>query len=285
MISESDFSLATLLFLQYKVNGKILHIFRISTLFIDCHTHLDQYPPEELPLVLEGARQAQVEAIVCAGTTLPSSRLCLKLAETHDILLAGIGLHPMDLTGPVDDDTYRSLKALAQDNPGVVCVSEIGLDFLSTSPPRDVQFQAFRRQIHLALELELPIVFHSRESHPQVLQVLREEGAQRVGGAFHYFQADEATAKEAIDNGFFISLAKPLLRLPKLQEVAKKLPLEHIVLETDSFPQPWKKYRHNWTEPHHVRTVAEKLAELRGMTLEEVGRITSANARKMLRLA
>ena len=98
----------------------------------------------------------------------------------------------------------------------------------------------------------------------------------------HYFQADEATAREAIDSGFLISLARPLLRLPELQEVVRDLPVESIVLETDAAPQPFKKYRHNWTEPRHVKDVAEKLAELKGITLEEVAHTTTGNLTRLL---
>ena len=151
------------------------------------------------------------------------------------------------------------------------------------TPDRAVQYQAFREQIRLACELHLPIVFHSRESHEEVLRVLREERAYEVGGVMHYFQADEATAKKAIDLGFYVSLARPLLRLPHLQEVAAGLPLEHIVLETDAAPQPFKPRRESWTEPRHVRAVAEKLAELQGRPVAEVEAATTDNVRSLLR--
>lgn len=253
-------------------------------MYVDCHTHLDTYESEDILGVIERALEADVSVIVCAGTTLASSKRCVELTQIHKILLAGVGIHPMNLGELLEEDTYNELKTLAQDNSRVVCISEIGLDFLPTSPPKEVQVQAFRRQIHLALEVDLPIVFHSRESHPETLQILKNEGANKVGGAFHYFEGDEKIAFEALDQGFFISLAKPLLRFPALQEVVKKLPLGFIVLETDSFPQPWKKYRRNWTEPNHIVKVAEKLAELKDMPVEEVSRITSANAKKLLRL-
>jgi TatD DNase family protein len=158
------------------------------------------------------------------------------------------------------------------------------LDFLPTSPDRDIQHQVFRGQIRLALALKLPIIFHSRESHPELFRTLREEGAGAVGGAMHYFQGDEATAREAIDCGFFISLARPLLRLPELQEAARAIPLEHIVLETDAAPQPFKKYRANWTEPRHAHEVASRLAELKGVTLEEVAHTTTGNLTRLLGL-
>jgi TatD DNase family protein len=100
----------------------------------------------------------------------------------------------------------------------------------------------------------------------------------------HYFQGDEATAREAIDCGFYISLARPLMRLTELQDTAKAIPLENIVLETDAAPQPFKKYRSNWTEPHHTQAVAQQLAELKGISVEEVAAVTTRNLARLLGL-
>ena len=250
----------------------------------DSHTHLDEYPGAEMPEILARAAEAQVSLIVCAGVTLDSSRACIELSKTYDMLYAGVGIHPMKVDGPVDEDLYVSLRDLATSSRKVVCISEVGLDFLPESPDRGVQHQAFREQIRLARELGLPIIFHSRDSHPEVLQTLREEKAYEVGGVMHYFQGGEATAREAIDLGFLVSLARPLLRLPELQEVARSLPMESVVLETDSAPQPFKKHRHNWTEPRHVMDVAQKLAELKDITREEVARNTTANLTRLLKL-
>ena len=250
----------------------------------DCHTHLDHYSLDEMPGILERAREVGVGFIVCAGTTLDSTRACIDLARQHDMLYAGVGIHPMQANDPVDERTYAELEALAKDSPKVVCISEVGLDFLPSSPEHSIQYQVFREHIRLARSLKLPIIFHSRESHPEVFQTLREEGADEVGGVMHYFQGDEATARQAIDGGFFISLARPLLRLPELQETAKAIPLENIVLETDAAPQPFKKYRHNWTEPRHVQSVAQQLADLKGLTLEEVAEVTTRNLTNLLGL-
>ena len=248
----------------------------------DSHTHLDQYPPDELSQILERADEAQVGFILCAGTSVASSEACIALARENKPLYAGVGIHPMDVKAPVDEATYDALKALALSSDKVMCISEIGLDFLPESPDVSTQYQVFREQIRLARELKLPIIFHSRESHPEMLQVLREERAGDLGAVMHYFQADESTAREALDLGVYISLARPLLRLPELQELAKDLPMEQLVLETDAYPQPFKKHRHSWTEPRHVREVATKLAELKGMELEEVARITTANLMGLL---
>ena len=251
---------------------------------VDAHTHLDHYEPAEIPGILQRAADAKVRLMVCAGTTLVSTRNSVALANEYHPIYAGVGFHPADLQGPITGEIYDEFKSLAQNNPKVVCVSEIGLEFLPTAPDKEVQFQAFRAQIQLALELEKPIVFHSRESHPEVLQTLREEGADAVGGVMHYFQGDEATARQAIDLGFRISLAKPLLRLPELQQVAKALPLDSIVLETDSAPQPFKKYRRNWTEPRHLVDISQKLAELKNLPVDEIIHTTTQNLLSLLNL-
>ena len=250
---------------------------------IDTHCHLDAYTSDdEVDEVLTRAREVGVRLIVNAGTTLESSRRCVELTKAFPKLYAGVGIHPMDLTGPVDERVYAQLHDYATSTHKVIVISEIGLDFLDNMPDRAMQYQAFREQIRLARDLRLPIVFHSREAHVEVLRVLREERAYEVGGAMHYFQGDMDTARAAIDLGFYISLAKPLLRLPHLQAVAAELPLEHIVLETDSAPQPFKAKRENWTEPRHLHDIADKLAELRGIDADQVRRATTDNFFNML---
>ena len=249
--------------------------------FGDCHSHLDQYDAAELPGLVERAAEVGVASVILAGTTLESTRACIELAGQYDAFYAGVGIHPCQAYERVDDAIYEELQRLAQ-LPKVVCISEVGLDYLPESPDHAVQDQVLREHIRLAKSLDLPIIFHSREAHSACFQVLREEQAGDVGGAMHYFQADETTAREAIDCGFYISLARPLTRLTEVQEAARAIPLENIVLETDAFPQPFKKYRHNWTEPRHVAEVAQCLAEVKGVSVEEIAEVTTANLRKML---
>lgn len=248
----------------------------------DCHTHLDSFAEREVGEVMGRARDAGVGLVITAGTTVKSSQRAVELTGLFPDLFAGVGVHPMDLTGPIADEVCARLRSLATSTDKVVVMSEIGLDFMEGMPVPSDQYQAFRTQIRLARELRLPIVFHSREAHDATLRVLREERAYEVGGAMHYFQADRDTASRAIDLGFHISLARPLLRLPELQEVAASLPLDSIVLETDSAPQPFKAKRGNWTEPRHTRDVASKLAELQGLTVDEVATATTSNLLGML---
>jgi len=255
-----------------------------SFMLADSHTHFDQYEAHEIPEILQRSMDVGVGLIVCAGTTIESTQSSIRLSEEYPIIFAGVGIHPMEAHSTIDQTTSDTLHSLAKDNPKVVCISEVGMDFLPSSPDHAIQEQVFRENIRIAIDLKLPIIFHSRNSHSEVFRILREENAGSVGGAMHYFQGDLDTAKEAIDCGFRISLARPLTRLPDLQEAAKLIPLKEIVLETDCFPQPFKKYRHNWTEPRHLLDIANTLADLKNMDLSEIAKATSANLTSLLRL-
>ena len=251
-------------------------------MFLDCHVHLEPFGDEEVEEILERAQEVGVRAVISAGTTIESSARSLELSAKYDCLFSGVGIHPMDIREPFMDATYETLRDMAVSSEKVLVISEVGLDFMDGAPDRAIQYPAFREQIRLARELNLPVVFHSRESHDEAFRVLREERAYEVGGVMHYFQGDYETAMRVIDLGFYVSLARPLLRLPYLQRAAAKIPLENIVLETDAAPQPFKAKRENWTEPRHVAVVAATLAELKGIEVEEVEEVTTRNMRRVL---
>ena len=251
-------------------------------MYVDCHVHLDSFTDAEVGEILDRARGVGVRAVISAGTTISSSERSLDLSARYDGFFSGVGIHPMDIREPFTDQTYETLRDLATSTDKVLVMSEVGLDFMDGAPDRAIQYPAFREQIRLARELGLPVVFHSRESHDEVFRVLREERAYEVGGVMHYFQGDLKTAQKVMDLGFCISLARPLLRLPYLQQTAVKAPLESIVLETDAAPQPFKSKRENWTEPRHVATVAQTLAELKGIDVAEVEEVTTRNMRRVL---
>ena len=254
---------------------------KIRLRLFDCHTHLDKYPEPELEGILYRAKEVGVGGAIVAGTTIESSLNSVRLAENNPNLFAAIGIHPMDITLPFDYTEHEVLAELAL-NDRVLAISEVGLDGLKGAPDIALQEEVFRANIQLAKNNNLPIIYHSRETYPRILDILASEGAQTVGGAAHYFQGDLKTAKRCIDLGFFISLARPLLRIPDLQEIARKVPIEYIVLETDSYPQHFKKNRQNWTEPRHLTEVALALSEIRNITLEQVIQQTSCNILNML---
>ncbi|MDA0769576.1 MAG: hypothetical protein BZY79_02355 [SAR202 cluster bacterium Casp-Chloro-G4] len=251
-------------------------------MLIDCHVHLDSYTNDEVFEILQRGRDVGVGFVISAGTTLASTQRSLELSKTFPDFFSGVGIHPMDIEEPFDDSTYERLRDMALSTDKVLVVSEIGLDFMEGMPDRALQYEAFRQQIRLARDLGRPVIFHSRESHDEAFRVLREEKAYEVGGVMHYFQGTLDDARKVLDMGLYISLARPLLRLPHLQAVAAELPLDSIVLETDSAPQPFKPKRENWTEPRYTRFIAEKLAELQGKDVEEVVQATTANMRNLL---
>lgn len=251
-------------------------------MLVDCHVHLDSYTNDEVSEILKRGRDVGVGFVISAGTTLSSTERSLELSAAFPDFFSGVGIHPMDIREPFDDTTYERLRGLALSTDKVLVISETGLDFMEGTPDRALQYTAFRQQIRLARELGRPVVFHSRESHDEVFRVLREEQVYDVGGVMHYFQGTMDDAKKVMDMGLYVSLARPLLRLPHLQAVAADLPLESIVLETDSAPQPFKPKRENWTEPRYTRIIAQKLAELQGKDVEEVVQVTTANMRKLL---
>lgn len=251
---------------------------------IDCHTHLHDFEDVEISKILKRANEAQVVAIITAGTTLESSAKAIKLSKKYPQVFSGVGIHPSELDSEFSAKTANNILELASSNE-VVMISEIGLDFMDNSPDRAVQYKAFRRQIGVARELSLPIIFHCREAYSDAIRVLKEERAFEVGGAMHYFQGDQLIANQLVDLGFHISFGRPLLRMPDLQKVALNIPINRILLETDSFPQPFKKNRDNWTEPRHTLDVANEISRIKNIDVEEVASITSRNTLQMLKNA
>ena len=249
-------------------------------MLIDIHTHVDQHDRAELPGILDRAVSAGVGAVVIAGTTIESSQDCIDLAHADRRVFAGVGVHPSDIERELTTDDLERLDRMASFDQ-VVVMSEVGLDYQSASPDHDVQKSNLRAQLYIAKRHRLPVVFHVREATEDAVELLADQRAGDFGGAAHYFQGDRAYARQILDLGFHISLAKPLLRLPELQDVARWLPADRIVLETDSYPQPFKGKREKWTEPRDLPLVAAMVAKLKGMGVEEVEHLTTANALAM----
>ncbi len=247
-------------------------------MLIDIHTHIQQHDSSEVDGMLQRADEAGVSMVIAAGTTIEDSERAIALAETHSKVYAGVGIHPSDLTAPMTSCDVAALEHMAS-HERVIVMSETGIDHMPNSPDHEWQEDAFAVQIEIAKRQNLPVVFHVREhlddltrfeARGSALSILAEHDAGQLGGAAHYFQGDYDYACKVLDLGFKISFAKPLLRLRELQDVARRIPLKSIVLETDAYPQPFKKNRAKWTEPKDVRLVADFLAALRGLELESL---------------
>ncbi len=245
-------------------------------MLIDIHTHIHQHDPSEVRDMLQRAADAGVSAVIAAGTTIEDSKRAIALAETYPNVYAGVGIHPADLEHPITPDDITALDEMAA-HERVTVMSEIGIDHMPNSPDHTWQEEAFSAQIEIAKHHNLPVVFHVREhlddlnrfeARTSALSILTEHDVGNLGGAAHYFQGDYDYARKILDLGLKVSFAKPLLRSAELQEVAKRIPLESIVLETDSYPQPFKKNRAKWTEPKDVRLVAECVANIKDVPLK-----------------
>ncbi|MBR48741.1 MAG: hypothetical protein CL734_00745 [Chloroflexi bacterium] len=251
-------------------------------MLIDTHVHLDPYSQNEIQEILSRAAKEDVRMVISAGTTIASSKKNIEYSKIFPQFFTGVGMHPMDLIEPFTEKHDNELRKLVLCHEKVIVMSEIGLDYLPDMPDRAWQFEAFRKQINIARDLKLPIIFHSREAHKDCFRVLKEEKAYEVGGVMHYFQGSLYDAQAAIDLGFYISIARPLFRLDELQDVVKNISLEHIVIETDSAPQPFKKNRENWTEPRHLKAILLKISELKNLSSAEVEKVIFENTKKLL---
>ena len=259
-------------------------------MFIDTHAHIHQHPTDEFAEIIGRAEDANVGAIFTAGTTVEDSKLAIDLAEKHARVFAGVGVHPTDLERSLTSDDLDQLSNLAS-SPQVVVMSEIGIDHQNRSPNKEWQAESFYAQIEIARKHSLPIVFHIREqaddydahsARDAALSILKETNAGELGGTAHYFQGRWNFAKELLDLGFNISFAKTLTRIQDLEESAKNTPDDRILVETDSYPQTFKKNRAKWTEPRDIPIVAEKLAALRGVSTAAIEELTTQNTFTML---
>ena len=163
-------------------------------------------------------------------------------------------------------------------------ISEIGLDYQDISPNKQIQIEAFEFQINLALEKKLPIVFHTRNAMDDTYSILKNFSFTYNPGAIHYFDGTYEDAKKMIDLGYKISFAKTLIRQDHLKVVAKKISIEDIVIETDSYPQYFKKNRLRWTEPKDVKLIAQEISRIKNIEIDEVGKITSCNALNFIKV-
>lgn len=246
---------------------------------VDTHAHLDSNRfSDDLPQVIEAAKAAGVHQILTIGCDLASSRASVDLAANYPEVYAAVGIHPHDAR-EATPDMIEELKLLAQQDK-VVAIGEMGLDYYRDHCPHDIQQTAFRRQIALAKEVGLPIIVHDRDAHQDVLRILREEGADQVGGVLHCFSGDLAMARACIEMGFYISFPGTLT-YPKnqaLRDVAEALSTDHMLLETDCpYLAPQVK-RGKRNEPAYVRYTAEELARIKGLSVDDIARITSLNA-------
>lgn len=248
-------------------------------MLIDSHAHLEmrEFDPDR-DEVVRRAKEAGLDAIVTVGTNLRDCLKALAIAARYEFVYAALGIHPHDVKG-IDEKTYSAIRKLVG-QPKVVAYGEIGLDFFRDRSPRDVQVRRFGEQLEMADEFDLPVIIHDRDAHTETLNMLKTwKGKKR--GIVHCFSGDAAMAKKCLDMGFYISVPGPVTypKSKNLLEVVRQVPLERMLVETDApylTPQP---HRGKRNEPAYVVHTAKRIADIKGLTLTQVGAATSQNAR------
>lgn len=254
---------------------------------VDTHCHLDfESLVEDIDGVIGRAAEAGVERIIVPALDLSNVRAVLALAERHAGVFAAVGVHPNSAAG-WRDAWIDDLRALGR-HEKVVAIGEIGLDYYWDKTPVEIQHRVLALQLELAAELNLPVIIHNRDAAPDVLRLLAASplAQMKLPGVLHSFSADWATAEAALSLGFYLGFTGPLTfkKADELRDIAARAPLDRVLIETDApylTPHP---YRGRRNEPAYVRYVAEKLAEVRGLSLEDIARTTTTNAERLFRL-
>jgi TatD DNase family protein len=256
---------------------------RRRVMLFDTHAHLnDERFDADRKAVIQRARENGVSLIVNVGFDHQTITDTIELAEAYEFIYAAVGWHPNEATH-FDEQALNRIEALAKTHPKVVAIGETGLDYYRDYATVDQQQYAFRRQIDVAKRVKKPLVIHNREASSDVVAILTEEGARDIGGVMHCFSGDLNLARQCLDLGFYLSFGGPLTfkNAQELREVARYVPQDRILIETDCpylAPHPLRGKRN---ESAYVRYVAEELARLFQRDVEEMGRITLENGKRL----
>ena len=253
-------------------------------MLFDTHAHLnDAAFDQDREALLAGLQEKGIGLVMNAGCSLQASREVVEMAGQYPWLYAAVGSHP-DAADEVTEEVLEEYRRLVADHPKVRAIGEIGLDYYYETIPRDVQKQAFRMQMQLAQELDMPVIIHERNAHDDGMTIVKE--FPKVKGVFHCYSGSAEMARQLVNMGWYIGFTGVLTfkNARKAVETAASIPLDRIVLETDCpfmAPEP---YRGKRNHPGYLPKMAEKLAQIRGMDVEEIIRITTENAKRLYRI-
>ena len=253
-------------------------------MLFDTHAHMDDHAfDEDREALLSGYPEQGICLLMNPGCSLETSRNAVKNARDYPYVYAAVGSHP-DAADEVNEEVLEEYRTLCKLNPKVRAIGEIGLDYHYEDIPREIQQKAMRAQMALARELDMPVIIHDREAHEDCLRIIDE--FPEVTGVFHCYSGSLEMAKQLIKKGWYVGFTGVLTfkNARKAVEVASHVPLDRIVLETDSpymSPEPFRGKRN---DPGRLYRMAEKLAELRGLPLEEIHKITVENGKRLYRI-
>lgn len=249
---------------------------------IDTHCHLEMKPfDKDREDVIKRAKESGLDAVITIGSDLEGNKGAVELSEKYDFVYAAVGFHPHDAKD-FTDETFELIKRLSRKEK-IVAIGEIGLDYHYNHSSKNIQKEVFIKQLGYAKEIDFPVVIHSRESKTDTLSILKESGVSK--GVMHCFSGDADMAKKVMDMGFLISIAGPVTykNASKLQSIARIIPDEHLLLETDApylTPEPLRGRRN---EPAFVLHTARFVAHLRGISEDDLKRITTVNAKRLFK--
>ena len=254
-------------------------------MFIDTHTHLQfESYNDDRELVIQRAIKNDIDAIITIGTDIKSSRDALDLAKKFAVVFASVGIHPNDSENTSDSD-LDEIEKMAQIDK-IVAIGEIGLDYYRQYSPKEKQQIVLRKQVQLARKLRFPIIIHNRDAHEDIYRILKEERAEEVSGVFHSFSGDINFLKSILNLNYCVSFTGPVtFKNTNYNKLIEYVPLEQLLLETDSpflTPVPFRDKRN---EPSYLRYIAEKVAQVKGITIEKLAEITSDNARNLFQIS
>jgi len=254
-------------------------------MLFDSHAHLndERFDEDRNEMILKSYEEG-VTLIMNPGADMKSSRESVALADKYTFIYCAVGVHPHEAE-EMDETSIELLADMAK-NPKVRAIGEIGLDYYRDLSPREIQKQKFIEQIDLAKQLHLPIIIHDRDSHGDVMEILKREGVKEIGGILHSFSGSIEMAHECIKLGLNLSISGPVTfaNNRKTIEVVQGIPLEYLLIETDSpylTPVPFRGKRNY---PGLVKHVAEKIAEIKGISYEEVAKVTYENGKRVFRI-
>ena len=253
-------------------------------MLFDTHAHMnDPAFDEDREEVLLGLQEKGISLMMNIGCSLASSRDCVAMANKYSFVYATVGTHP-DTADEVDEAVLEEYRKLCKQESKVKAIGEIGLDYYYETIPREIQQRAFRLQMELARELQLPVVVHERNAHDDGMRIVKE--FKGVTGVFHCYSGSAEMARQLVDMGWYIGFTGVLTfkNARKAVETAQSIPLERIVLETDCpfmAPEPFRGKRN---DPGYLYRMAERLAEIRGISVEEVHRATTENGKRLYRI-
>jgi len=252
-------------------------------MLFDTHAHLnDPAFDEDRAQLLETFKDAGVGLVLNAGCSLESSRDCIALAESYPWIYASVGTHP-DTADEVNEEVLEAYRQMCR-HPKVKAIGEIGLDYYYETIHRETQMRAFRMQMALAEELDMPVIIHERDAHNDGMTIVKE--FPKVKGVFHCYSGSAEMARQLVKLGWYIGFTGVLTfkNARKAVETAASIPLDRIVLETDCPFMAPVPYRGKRNHPGYLPFMAEKLAEIRGLPVEEIIRITTENAKRLYRI-